>query len=172
MRSARLFPLLLSLAACASVRSHATDPTANAQFERLKSLSGEWVVLAQDSDAPAGALVRYRVTSAGSAVVETLFADSPHEMVTVYTLDAGRLALTHYCTLANQPRMIAAPSQAPERIRFAFDGGANVDSEAGNYMGAAEFVFLDDAHVQARWTMFKGAQAVESVRFSLVRSWR
>jgi hypothetical protein len=41
--------------------------------------------------------VEYRVTGAGSAVVETLFPGTPHEMVTVYHARKGVLCMTHYC---------------------------------------------------------------------------
>ena len=47
----------------------------------------------------------YRVTAAGSAVMEVLFPGTDHEMVTVYHQDGDDLILTHYCAAGNQPRM-------------------------------------------------------------------
>jgi hypothetical protein len=172
MPTPRLLALLPLVAACVTTAELAPDPTAAAQFERLKGLEGEWVVTSEGSTATAGSLVSYRVTSAGSALLETLFAGTPHEMVTLYHLDRGRLVLTHYCALANQPRMVAEPSIDAGRIRFRFDGGTNVDPAVGQHMHEAEFTFVDDAHFRANWTLFAEGKPAEHAEFSLVRSWR
>jgi len=46
-----------------------------------EALSGDWTLNGGDSSVG----VSYHVTAAGSAVVETLFPGTPHEMVSVYT---------------------------------------------------------------------------------------
>ena len=43
------------------------------------------------------ATVTYKVTSGGSAVVETIGPGTEHEMVTVIHPDGDDLMLTHYC---------------------------------------------------------------------------
>lgn len=53
-------------------------------FELFKKLNGEWIGKASHGDVQFDSKVQYRVTSAGSAVVETLFGGTEHEMVTVY----------------------------------------------------------------------------------------
>ena len=47
----------------------------------------------------------YELTSAGNAILERLFVGLPHEMVTVYYDSNGKLTMTHYCSLGNQPHM-------------------------------------------------------------------
>jgi hypothetical protein len=54
---------------------------ARAAFERMKSLAGEWSDPALGEGA-AGKVV-YKVTANGSAVMETLFPGTGHEMVTM-----------------------------------------------------------------------------------------
>ena len=79
---------------------------------------------------PAGqaATVTYRVASGGSVVEETLFPGTPHEMISMYHLVDGELVLTHYCAMANQPRMrLDRKASTPDRLVFAFDGGTNFD---------------------------------------------
>lgn len=41
-------------------------------------------------------------------MIEKLFVGKPNEMVSIYYLDMGRLNMDHYCSLGNQPRMVAA----------------------------------------------------------------
>jgi len=72
--------------------------------------------------------VTYRLASGGSVVEETLFPGTPHEMISMYHVVDGELVLTHYCAMANQPRMrLDRKASAPERLVFAFDGGTNFD---------------------------------------------
>ena len=49
--------------------------------------------------------ITYELTSAGNAIVERFAAGKPHEMVTVYHDYNGKLTMTHYCSLGNQPHM-------------------------------------------------------------------
>ena len=109
-RIAPLAALVLSaaVAVTAPPASAATGAAAPAALERLKALAGEWVAAEDGEMAKKGDLVaRYAVTAAGSAVVETVFPGSAHEMVTVYHADGPDLVLTHYCMEGNQPRMRA-----------------------------------------------------------------
>ncbi|HUY92931.1 MAG TPA: hypothetical protein VMV10_29645 [Pirellulales bacterium] len=69
-----------------------------------------------------------RVTSAGSAIEETLFPGGDHEMVTMYFIDGDKLLLTHYCALGNQPQMQAEPGEDAKRIAFKFVGATNLKS--------------------------------------------
>ena len=171
-------PLLLSvlglLTSCSSTRmaSRTANPEADAQFERLKSLEGEWVVTGEGAAQPEGQTVSYRITGQGSALVETLFAGTPGEMVTVYHRDGDALVLTHYCSLGNQPRMVAVPTGDPDAIRFRFDGGTNVDPRRGSHMHAVEHVLADDAHLRSTWTLYTDGEPSEHAEFQLVRSWR
>src|SRR6184192_1200881 len=91
-RFAMLAALVLSAgiaraAAPAGAPAVPAKPT-SAALERFKTLAGDWVA-AEDGDmVKKGDLVaRYAVTASGSAVVETVFPGSEHEMVTVYHAD-------------------------------------------------------------------------------------
>ncbi|MBM3991019.1 MAG: hypothetical protein FJ298_08425 [Planctomycetes bacterium] len=170
MRLASTLLPIVALASCASTASHTFPATGAAeQFERLKRLEGDWVALAGEGDAPSRTRVSYRVTSGGTALVETVFCGTPHEMATVYYLDGGALALVHYC-LGNQPRMLARASAEPDVIRFEFAGGANI-GPATAHMHAAEIRFTSAARLDTRWTHWKDGRAEGEVRLALVRAW-
>ena len=115
------------------------------------------------------ATVTYRVTAAGSAVVETLFPGTPHEMVTMYTLDRGTLVLTHYCAMRNQPHMRARPGAAPNEVVFDFAGGANIDPKQDTFMHDARFVFVDADHVRGEWTGWSAGKPTGKTVFDMER---
>jgi len=83
-RSAVVVALVLAAGAAAAAPAPAPARPTSAPLERFKTLAGEWVA-AEDGDmVKKGDLVaRYAVTASGTAVVETVFAGSEHEMVTV-----------------------------------------------------------------------------------------
>src|SRR5207244_11842439 len=86
--------------------AHQKEATKHAGLERFKQLTGDWV-----GKGVAGlekgqeVRVKYKVTSAGSTVVETLFTDSDHEMLTLIHQDGDDLAPAQYCALGTQTDM-------------------------------------------------------------------
>ena len=177
MKRTILVPALLALAcACASVTEssrvgsgHADE--AKAGFERIKALAGEWSGTGS-SEMPT-VDVRYRVTGNGSAVEETLFPGTPHEMVTMYHLDGDRLMLTHYCAAGNQPTMIAVPTGAMHgdgaTIRFEFSGATNMASKNDGHMHQAELTFEGKDHLISKWTHWQDNKPGHEARFELTR---
>lgn len=95
-------------------------PKGSPELEQIKSLAGKWQGIATPhGNAKAeSAAVEYKVTSGGSAVVETLFPGTPHEMVSVYHDKNGKLSMTHYCMLGNQPEL-ELKSAAGGKMQFA-----------------------------------------------------
>ena len=71
-------------------------PTAD-PLAPFKTLAGEWAGKGMHGDANHDVTIVYKVTSGGSAVVETIGPGTEHEMVTVIHPDGDSLVLTHYC---------------------------------------------------------------------------
>ena len=138
-------------------------------LERFKALAGEWVA-AEDGDmAKKGDLVaRYAVTAAGSAVVETIFPGSAHEMVTVYHADGPDLVLTHYCMEGNQPRMRARDAKGT-RFDFAYDGGTNIDPQRDRHMHSASVELVGTDEIRSVWTELAEGKPVLVARTHLLR---
>ena len=150
------FPLTPAVAAG---MKHASVETGPSLLDRLKNLEGEWVGKAGAPDGEKmDAVVTYHVVADGSAVMERLFPGTPHEMVTMYTLDRGTLVLTHYCAAHNQPHMKARKGGPANELTFDFAGGANINTAKDTFMHDAKFVFVDQDHIRGEWTSWSGGR--------------
>ena len=162
---------VLAAAGCVAVAASRAEPAAapSPAFDRFKALAGDWVSAEDGEMAKKGDLVaRYRLTGAGSAVVEEIFPGMDHAMTTVYHRDGADLVLTHYCMEGNQPHMRAKATAAP-KIAFAFDGGANIDPKKDRHMHEATFEFVGPDELRSTWTEWDGGKPVMTVNMHLIR---
>jgi hypothetical protein len=146
----RLGMLLIVFAALHLCAPRSTAETATSGFDKLKSLVGEW-----EGNTTSGktAHVSYRITSGGSAVLETLKAADEPEMVTVYHHDGDSLMMTHYCMANNQPRMrVASTGAGGKQLTFDFVDATNLASPSAGHMHRLVMVFEDADHLTANWT--------------------
>jgi hypothetical protein len=159
--------LLMAAGAAAPLR--ASDTPKAAPLDAFKALAGEWVAVADGPMVKKGTLVaRYAVTASGTAVVETVFPGTAHEMVTVYHAEGSDLVLNHYCINANQPRMRARNAALP-RVAFEFEGGPNVDPTRGRHMHSAVFEFVGPDEIKNAWTEHADGKPAFTVESHLVR---
>jgi len=160
-----LAAVAISLVLDAQVQSRDKAPGLDA----LKRLAGDWVGTIKHGSNEHDVTVSYKVTSAGSAVVETLLAGTEHEMITVYYEDGDDLVLTHYCMLHNQPHMRAKSHGAADKLGFQFDGGTNINSDKDQHMHDLTLQILSDDHIQAAWTMYKDGKKLFTATLDLKR---
>jgi hypothetical protein len=139
------------------------------QLEWLKRLAGTWVRVDEEGHATEEVVSVYRETAGGSAIIETLFPGTEHEMVTVYYRDGRDLVLTHYCVMGNQPRMKAAADSTRDKIAFKCAGGSNMKSENDHHMHQATVTITDDNHIHAEWVSQENGVVNHTVSFSLMR---
>jgi len=173
LKCAALGLVLLSIGAvCATAAptgSAGPPAAAAAPFERFKSLAGDWVAAEDGEMFKKGDVVaRYAVTAAGSAVVETVFPGSPHEMVTVYHSDGPDVVLTHYCMEGNQPRM-RAKNPNGDRYDFVFDGGIGINPKKDRHMNSASVEFVGSDELRTVWTEIEAGKTVFVAKSRLVR---
>ena len=148
---------------------------AKTAFAELKSLAGAWegAVPAMEGHPAMTAQVRYAVTSGGNAVAETLFAGTPHEMLSVYTLNGDDLTLTHYCSSGNHPLMkLDRSASKPGDLVFEFSGALNFDPAKADHIHSAHFTLQGDhlGHAWSHWVDGKPAPDTLQVTFSRVKS--
>jgi len=96
---------LVPLAAYSGEPQMGAPVTHSKDFEKMKELVGVWEGKADTGKGPEQLKASYELTSAGNAIVERFGVGTPHEMVTIYHDYNGKLAMTHYCSLGNQPHM-------------------------------------------------------------------
>lgn len=156
---------LLALAAAGSAEEKAAPGPAG--LAQLKKLAGTWV-RADENGNPTDQIVSvFKVTAAGSAVQETIFPGTNHEMVTLYHLDGKELVLTHYCAAGNQPRMKLDPKSPRGRLDFTFTGGSNFDPAKDTHMHEGSITVVDDDHLEWRWVAYKDGKAQDDHKVAL-----
>lgn len=143
----------------------ASDKTST--FEKFKSLAGEWVGK-KGAEGP-DMTVQYKVTSGGSAVVETIMPGTDNEMVTVIHPDGDEVILTHYCMIGNQPQMKAPGKSEDNKVAFKFVKATNLKSEKAFYMHDVTFTFVDKDTLKTEWTHFSDGAASGTAVFELKR---
>ena len=154
----------------AQAGEHGKDQVTLAGLDKLKELAGDWVMVKSDGKTGEEVAVNYRITAAGSAVLETLFPGSDHEMLTVYHQDGKDLVLTHYCAQGNQPHMRAEPREGgPKKIVFKFVRATNMKNEGDAHMHDGSVTFLDRDHIKCEWTMYRNGKLARATIFDLVR---
>jgi hypothetical protein len=143
-----------------------SDGGKTALFEQFKQLAGEWVgKIGADQEVH----VKYKVTSNGSTVVETLFPDTDQEMITTIHPDGDTLVLKHYCALGNQPHMKASGKNGDKKVSFAFTHATNLKSDKDPYMHDVTFTFVDKDTLKTEWTHYRDGKPAEKAVFELKR---
>lgn len=147
-------------------------PPDNPAFNRLKSLAGGvWVAL-DDEGVPAGqVIIAYRVISAGSVVQESIFPGQWNEMQTMWHMNGDDLVATHYCALGNQPHWKVDASDLPEKLKFSFNGGTNMDPTRDMNMHEGTITFIDDDHIETYRQSYENGKPTEvhTVHLKLAR---
>jgi hypothetical protein len=162
----RIRSFTLWLAALLAASAAQAGPAA---FDRFKALEGTWVAAEDGPMVKKGQPVAtYHLTGGGTAVVEELFAGTPHAMTTVYHRDGADLVLTHYCMGGNQPHMRAKPTEGAT-VSFAFDGGTNLDPAKDEHMHAATFTFLSADEIRSDWLEHADGKPKTTVSMHLTR---
>jgi hypothetical protein len=143
-------------------------PQASAEFARMKTLVGTWQGKADMGQGMTEFTVEYRLVAGGSVLEERIFAGTPKEMVTMYHDQHGKLALTHYCMLGNQPGMLLKSSDG-KTLQFDFDATCGVDAKTETHMHSLSITFDDNDTITQNWRLFADGKAKDDHPFTLKR---
>jgi len=138
-------------------------------FDRLKTLVGTW-----QAAGPQGRTLTntMRLVSNGTALEEMSQSSEHDQMVTLYTADGDRLAMTHYCTAGNQPRMetLAITGDAKE-FDFSFKGITNLMNPNAGHMHHLVIQIADEDHFTEQWTWREnGKDLIHMIHFTRNKS--
>ena len=138
-------------AACADMPSY----KGSAAFERMKSLVGKW---SAESPEMGKMNTEFRLI-AGDSVIEERFAEgTPMEMLSVYHDVNGKLTMTHYCMLRNQPRMKLLKSTA-DSLTFDLAPTSGLNVQKDMHMHGATYTFMDADHFKLEGVSWKDGKA-------------
>jgi hypothetical protein len=172
---ALLTTLSLALAgvAIATASPASADPPGQvldqAVFDQLKALAGRWEGRVDDATGTPVAL-EMAVTSNGHAVLERVFAGSPHEMTTVYFLANDRLLATHYCSIGNQPGFALADTSKPTDIVMELAGGTGFDPKTDQHAHGVHLQVIGPDRLRVEWQFRKGDADPTYTRMTLSRT--
>lgn len=145
---------LLVIAACAALVSCQTGQTphsacadmpphkGSAAFERMKTLVGKW---SAESPVMGKMHTEFRLIAGGSVIEERFASGTPMEMLSVYHDVNGKLTMTHYCMLRNQPKMKLVKSTA-DSLTFDLAPTPGLNPAKEKHMHGATYTFIDANH--------------------------
>ena len=164
--------MIIALPAANAADGYMAQQPASAEFARVKSLVGTWqgtsVSTGEHAKDPEQATVEYRLTSGGTAVVETLFRGTDHEMVSVYHDQNGKLAMTHYCMLGNQPTLeVKAEDQTG--LQLELQSSPTINQATDMHMHALHLSMPDGNSLTQEWTLFEAGRPNGTTTITLTR---
>ena len=177
MKTGRLFLILFfgvillgSLSMAAEEHEGEQEPyMGSAGFERIKLLVGSWEGEMDMGKGPVKVNVTYKLTSGGSAIVETFFEGAPHEMVSIYHDTPKReLTMTHYCSLGNQPKMMLMSLEG-DVLEFDLAKDAAIDVAKDHHMHSLRITMKGQDQMTQKWMQYKKGKAGEIVEVPLKR---
>ena len=144
-----------------------------AQFEKIKELKGDWYLvggnqLGKELEAnPNEPFVTYEISAGGHCVIEKLFVGQPKEMTTIYHMDNGQLAMAHYCSLGNQPHMVAVKGD-DQNIIFQLTKVGNMSHPNDLHISSHSLDFGNN-ELTAHWGATKDQKPASTSRFRVKR---
>jgi hypothetical protein len=150
-------------------------PGPNPAWDKLKTLVGDWKGTYSGTDEGAQGMgevrISYELVSNGTTLKETMDSGHDTSMITMYHLDGNRILATHYCSMGNQPRLVASGLGGDGRtLAFSFVDATNVSGPDSELMKGLVVTFQDPDHFTQEWTSrTNGKEQVGTFRYTRAR---
>jgi hypothetical protein len=144
--------------------------THSKDFEKMKELVGVWEGTTDMGKGTQTIKATYELTSAGNAILERLFAGLPHEMVTVYHDFKGKLTMTHYCSLGNQPHMELMNPGEDNMLFVLSEKNHGLSSLGETHMHALKISFDSKDGITHTWSLYEKGEKKSDVVIKLSRT--
>jgi hypothetical protein len=144
--------------------------THSKDFEKMKGLVGVWEGTTEMGKEMGPVKATYELTSAGNAILERLFVGLPHEMVTVYYDSKGKLTMTHYCSLGNQPHMELMNPGENNMLFVLSEKDHGLSSLDETHMHALKISFNTNGSITHTWSLYEKGEKKSDVVIKLARS--
>jgi len=133
-------------------------------FDQLKTLVGEW----EGKTATGPVKITYTLVSGGTALMERIQPSTEAEMITMYSADGDKIAVTHYCSEGNQPSMKTDILKGiANKYSFSLVSVSGLKSPDAGHMTGLVLTLIDKDHLKQEWTYWnKGKTDTEAFEFS------
>jgi hypothetical protein len=161
---ARVSVLLLAVVISDGASIFANEKTTGAlAFDRLKTLVGEW----EGDNGNGPVKITYTLVSGGTALMERMQPTNEAEMITMYSADGDKIAVTHYCSEGNQPAMKSETlTGTANKYSFSLVSVSGLKSPDAGHMVGLVLTLLDKDHLKQEWTYTdKGKMSTNSFQF-------
>lgn len=167
-----IFAIVISILAFGSAQAVAQEHepyTGSKAFERVKTLVGSWKGTMDAGKGPETITATYKLTSADSAIVETVFEGTPHEMISVYHDDSKRrLTMTHFCAEHNQPKL-ALTNMVDNKLTLDLSKDSDIDVARESHIHSATILFDGDDKMTQQWVSFENGKKKQVVEIAYQR---
>jgi hypothetical protein len=138
-------------------------------FDRLKTLVGTWEAIGPQGRPLTNTI---RLVSNGTALEETFQSAEADQMVTLYTPNGNRLAMTHYCAAGNQPHMESPVVTGDQKeFDFSLTGITNLANPNAGHMRHLLIQIADQDHFTEKWTWREnGKDEAHTIHFKRTKS--
>jgi len=143
--------------------------THSKNFEKMKELVGVWEGTMDMGKGMVAIKATYELTSAGNAILERLFVGLPHEMITVYYDYNGKLVMTHYCSLGNQPHMELVNHGENNLLFVLSEKNPGLSSVKETHMHSLNISFDNKDHITHTWSLYENGEKKSDSVIKLTR---
>src|SRR5262252_2685356 len=117
-------------------------------FDQLKALVGEW----EGKTAGGPVKITYTLVSGGTALMERMQPANEAEMITMYSADGDKIAMTHYCSEGNQPSLKTdALNGAASKYSFNIVSVSGLKTPDAGHMVGLVLILVDSDHFKQEW---------------------
>ncbi len=163
--SKSLSAVITAVLFAATFSAHAGQTGSSTSLDGLKTLVGDWT--ATDADGKPFT-TSFRLISNNTALEETVNSANDTQMVSIYNADGPRVAMTHFCSMGNQPRL-ETPSVRPNPNKFVFSfiGATNLASPNDQHMHRMVITIEGPDHFTEVWTIrLNGKDSVREFHYT------
>jgi hypothetical protein len=162
---ATICALVLSLMFTRSDGAETHPASAQAQFDRLKALLGEW-----DAPLPKNETMTdiFRPIGSGTAILHEEWKNGEQLTATVFYVVDNELRADHFCDLGNQLHYVAKPSNDPNLMAFELRDSTNLDTHPRHFHSTTWHLVDADHHTQD-WEVMGGGRDAKVVVMEFTR---
>ena len=134
-------------------------------LDGLKPLVGDWTA----TDAGGKPFTAsFRLISNNTALEETVNSSHDTQMVSIYSADGSRVAMTHFCSMGNQPRLETLSERPnPNEFVFSFTGATNLASPNDQHLHRMVITMEGPEHFTETWTIrVNGKDSVQKFHYT------